>query len=122
MRYVEVGGVRVSAIGLGTWQYGSREWGYGRDYAEHEAGAITRRALELGVNLIDTARAYERSEEVVGEGLRQWSGPAPFVVLWVTLAPMMRSLALVVVAGPLSLFEPFPIDAAVPSSGSSASR
>ena len=32
MRYVEVGGARVSVIGLGTWQFGSSEWGYGRDY------------------------------------------------------------------------------------------
>ena len=72
MRYVEVGGVRVSAIGLGTWQYGSREWGYGRDYAEHEAGAITRRALELGVNLIDTAEIYGfgRSERIVGRAIQ----------------------------------------------------
>jgi len=30
VKYVEVGGVRVSAVGLGTWQFGSREWGYGR--------------------------------------------------------------------------------------------
>ena len=37
MKYVEVGGVRVSAIGLGTWQFGSTEWGYGRDYARTEA-------------------------------------------------------------------------------------
>ena len=36
MRYVEVGGARLSAIGLGTWQFGSREWGYGNDYAEGE--------------------------------------------------------------------------------------
>ena len=72
MRYVEVGGVRVSAIGLGTWQFGSREWGYGKDYAEHEAGAITRRALDLGVNLIDTAEIYGfgRSERIVGRAIQ----------------------------------------------------
>ena len=29
MKYVEVGGARMSAVGLGTWQFGSREWGYG---------------------------------------------------------------------------------------------
>ena len=34
MRYLDVDGVgRVSRIGLGTWQFGSREWGYGDDYA-----------------------------------------------------------------------------------------
>ena len=41
MKYVEAGGVRLSAIGLGTWQFGSREWGYGRDYAEDESGLPT---------------------------------------------------------------------------------
>ena len=72
MKYVEIGGVRVSAVGLGTWQFGSREWGYGREYNRTEAGAIVRRALELGVNLIDTAEVYGlgRSERIVGEAIR----------------------------------------------------
>ena len=72
MRYVEVGGVRLSTIGLGTWQFGSRAWGYGRDYADREAAAIVRRALELGVNLVDTAEIYAwgRSERIVGGALR----------------------------------------------------
>src|SRR6202140_3367437 len=72
MKYVEVGGVRVSAVGLGTWQFGSREWGYGPEYNRKEAGAIVRRALELGVNLIDTAEVYGlgRSERIVGEAIR----------------------------------------------------
>jgi hypothetical protein len=30
MRYVEVGGARMSAIGLGKWQFGYMEWGYGK--------------------------------------------------------------------------------------------
>ncbi len=72
MKYVEVGGVRVSAIGLGTWQFGSREWGYGADYNTRVAGTIVHRALELGVNLIDTAEVYGlgRSEGIVGEAIR----------------------------------------------------
>jgi aryl-alcohol dehydrogenase-like predicted oxidoreductase len=37
MRYVEAGGARVSVIGLGTSQFGSREWGYGSDYPAGEA-------------------------------------------------------------------------------------
>ena len=71
MRYVDVGGIRVSSIGLGCWQFGSREWGYGRDYAQHEAVRITQRALDLGMNLIDTAEAYGfgRSERIVGGAL-----------------------------------------------------
>jgi aryl-alcohol dehydrogenase-like predicted oxidoreductase len=73
MRYVEVGGVQVSAIGLGTWQFGSREWGYGDTYTNQTAFDITRRALDLGINLIDTAEIYGfgRSERVVGEAIRE---------------------------------------------------
>jgi aryl-alcohol dehydrogenase-like predicted oxidoreductase len=72
MKYIEVGGVRVSAIGLGTWQFGSSEWGYGAEYNRVEAGKIVRRALDLGVNLIDTAEFYGfgRSERIVGAAIR----------------------------------------------------
>jgi aryl-alcohol dehydrogenase-like predicted oxidoreductase len=71
MRYVEVGGVRLSVIGLGTWQFGSREWGYGREYEQGEAIQITQRALDLGINLIDTAEIYGfgRSERAVGKAI-----------------------------------------------------
>jgi aryl-alcohol dehydrogenase-like predicted oxidoreductase len=62
----------MSAIGLGTWQFGSTEWGYGSEFARVEAGAIVRRALDLGVNLLDTAEIYGigRSERIVGEAIR----------------------------------------------------
>jgi aryl-alcohol dehydrogenase-like predicted oxidoreductase len=72
MKFVEAGGARLAAIGLGTWQFGSTEWGYGSDYAGGVAGAIVERALELGVNLIDTAEIYGmgRSERIVGEAIR----------------------------------------------------
>ena len=71
MRYVDVGGARLSAIGLGTWQFGSREWGYGDEYAEQTAIDITRRALDLGINLIDTAEIYAfgKSERIVGRAI-----------------------------------------------------
>src|SRR2546427_12828877 len=58
MRYLEVGGARLSVIGLGTWQFGSKEWGYGAGYAATETLALVQRALDLGVNLIDTAEIY----------------------------------------------------------------
>jgi len=71
MRFVEVNGVRMSAIGLGTWQFGSKDWGYGSEYADVEAGRILERALDLGVTLIDTAEIYGRgnSERIVGRAL-----------------------------------------------------
>ena len=72
VKYVEVGGARMSAIGLGTWQFGSREWGYGSDYARGEAVKIVHRALDLGVTLIDTAEIYAfgQSERIVGEAIK----------------------------------------------------
>jgi aryl-alcohol dehydrogenase-like predicted oxidoreductase len=71
MRYIEVNGARLSVIGLGTWQFGSKEWGYGNDYAQTEAGQILERALDLGITLIDTAEIYGRgeSERIVGKFL-----------------------------------------------------
>lgn len=72
MRYVEVDGFRVSAIGLGTWQFGSREWGYGETYAGTVAPAIVRRAFELGITFVDTAEMYGfgRSERIVGGAIK----------------------------------------------------
>jgi aryl-alcohol dehydrogenase-like predicted oxidoreductase len=75
MRYLSAGTdsktVRISRIGLGAWQFGSREWGYGQSYAEQEARAIVRRAMELGVTLFDTAEIYGfgRSERILGEAI-----------------------------------------------------
>jgi aryl-alcohol dehydrogenase-like predicted oxidoreductase len=72
MKYVDVEGVgRVSRIGLGTWQFGSREWGYGDDYASGPARDIVARSLALGVTLFDTAEIYGlgKSERILGEAL-----------------------------------------------------
>jgi aryl-alcohol dehydrogenase-like predicted oxidoreductase len=71
MRYVEVDGLRSSVIGLGTWQFGSREWGYGEGYATGTAPELVRRALELGITMLDTAEAYGpgRSERIIAGAL-----------------------------------------------------
>ena len=72
MKYLEVHGLgQVSRIGLGTWQFGSREWGYGAGYAGGAARDIVRRARELGVTLFDTAEIYGfgKSERILGEAL-----------------------------------------------------
>ncbi|HTY29507.1 MAG TPA: aldo/keto reductase, partial [Mycobacterium sp.] len=72
MKYLEADGVgRVSRIGLGTWQFGSSEWGYGDEYAEGAARDIVQRALAMGVTLFDTAEIYGfgRSERILGEAL-----------------------------------------------------
>ncbi|KZS72036.1 oxidoreductase [Mycobacterium kansasii] len=72
MKYLDVNGMgKVSRIGLGTWQFGSREWGYGDRYASGAARDIVQRALGLGVTLFDTAEVYGfgKSERILGEAL-----------------------------------------------------
>jgi aryl-alcohol dehydrogenase-like predicted oxidoreductase len=72
MRYLEADGLgQVSRIGLGTWQFGAREWGYGAAYAAGAARDIVARARALGVTLFDTAEVYGmgKSERILGEAL-----------------------------------------------------
>jgi aryl-alcohol dehydrogenase-like predicted oxidoreductase len=72
MRYLSTdGGKKISKIGLGTDQFGSPDWDYGRQYNEKEAHAIVRRAIDLGVNLFDTAEIYGsgRSERILGRAI-----------------------------------------------------
>jgi len=70
MRYRELGrsGLRVSVIGLGTWQFGG-EWG--RAFTQTEADAILSQAAESGINLVDTAECYgdHLSERLIGDYL-----------------------------------------------------
>lgn len=72
MKHLEVDGIgNVSRIGLGTWQFGSREWGYGDRYASGAARDIVARARALGVTLFDTSEVYGlgKSERILGEAL-----------------------------------------------------
>src|ERR1700733_11487930 len=72
MRYLDVDtATRISKIGLGTWQIGAKEWGYGEGYSGQVARDIVGRALDLGVTLFDTAEVYGlgRSERILGEAL-----------------------------------------------------
>ena len=72
MKFLEVPGLgQVSRVGLGTWQFGSREWGYGEGYASGVAVQIVARARELGVTLFDTAEIYGfgKSERILARAL-----------------------------------------------------
>ena len=74
MEFRELGksGIKVSAVGLGTWQWGSREWGWGRNYGKREVLDAFQKAIGLGINFVDTAEIYGRgrSEEIIGEAIR----------------------------------------------------
>src|SRR5690349_11481985 len=70
--YIEIKGTNLvsSRIGLGTWAIGGWMWG-GSD--EKESVRTIHAAFDQGINLIDTAPVYGygRSEEIVGEAVRQ---------------------------------------------------
>lgn len=65
-------GEKITTIGLGTWAIGGGDWqfGWGPQDDQQSIDAI-RRAVELGINWIDTAAVYGvgHSEEVVGEAV-----------------------------------------------------
>ncbi|PWI47667.1 hypothetical protein CEE45_10395 [Candidatus Heimdallarchaeota archaeon B3_Heim] len=77
MRFTNLGTseTKISQIGLGTWQFGSKGWGYGKDFGKQDAIDIVHRALELGVNLIDTAEVYGggKSEIILGQALEGYN-------------------------------------------------
>lgn len=72
MRYRILGrtGLEVSEIGYGAWGIGGTQWLGGTDT---ESLAALRRALELGLNFIDTALAYGdgHSEQLAGRVVRE---------------------------------------------------
>ena len=81
MEYRQLGttDLRVSALGVGTWEIGNRAYG---QTSEKEAEAAIRRALDLGVTCFDTAPAYGfgRAEVVLGKTL----GPRRETVVVIT--------------------------------------
>ncbi|UCF10359.1 MAG: aldo/keto reductase [Candidatus Bipolaricaulota bacterium] len=71
MRYRRLGKseLRVSVIGLGTYQFGGR---WGKDFTQREVDEILTAALECGINLIDTAKCYgmnRLSETLIGRAI-----------------------------------------------------
>lgn len=104
MEYRQLGksGIKVSAIGLGTWQWGSREWGWDKSYGKKDVLAAFETAIELGINLIDTAEVYGRgkSEQLISEALR---GRREEVVIATKVSPWNLSYRRVLRAADRSL-------------------
>jgi aryl-alcohol dehydrogenase-like predicted oxidoreductase len=69
-------GLSVSEIGFGTWGIGGSSW---IGAQEDESVRALRRAIELGVNFIDTARGYGDSERIVGRVVREHRGDPLYV-------------------------------------------
>lgn len=70
LEYTRMGsaGIDISVVTLGAWALGSQEWG---NQATDEACAkVIAAALDHGINILDTAPGYQRSQEIVGKGLK----------------------------------------------------
>ncbi len=67
-------GLNITTVGFGAWAIGGGGWAFGwGPQDDADSVATMRRALELGINWIDTAAVYGlgHSEEVVGRLLRE---------------------------------------------------
>jgi aryl-alcohol dehydrogenase-like predicted oxidoreductase len=74
--------MRITRFGFGAWAAGGAGWQFGwSTQDDSDSMAAIHRALELGINWIDTAAVYGlgHSEEVVAKALAAWSGPKPYV-------------------------------------------
>jgi aryl-alcohol dehydrogenase-like predicted oxidoreductase len=74
--------LHITPVGFGAWAIGGSGWDFSWGHQEDaDSIAAIHRALELGVNWIDTAAVYGvgHSEEVVAQALKDWRGPRPYV-------------------------------------------
>jgi aryl-alcohol dehydrogenase-like predicted oxidoreductase len=72
MKYRRLGktNLRVSVVGMGTWQFGG-EWG--KQFTQDEVDRMFARARALGINFIDTAECYgdHTSEAFIGNATQR---------------------------------------------------
>ncbi|MCH1640744.1 aldo/keto reductase [Paenibacillus timonensis] len=85
MEYVKLGrtGLEVSRICLGCMSYGEPDRGaHPWSLNEDESRPFIRKALELGINFIDTANVYSdgTSEEIVGRALKAFANRDEIVI------------------------------------------
>jgi len=82
MRKLGNSDLHTTRVGYGAWAIGGTGWQFAwGSQDDDESIAAIHRALELGVNWIDTAAVYGlgHSEEVVGRALKEWRGSRPYV-------------------------------------------
>ncbi len=74
--------IKVTPVGFGAWALGGSGWEFAwGPQDDADSIAAIHRALELGVNWIDTAAVYGlgHSEVIVARALKEWRGPRPYV-------------------------------------------
>lgn len=80
--------LKITPVGYGAWAIGGSGWEFAWGHQDDEDSiAAIHRALELGVNWIDTAAVYGtgHSEEIVARSLKGWRGPRPYIFTKCTL-------------------------------------
>ncbi|MER7789068.1 aldo/keto reductase [Streptomyces sp. NPDC097640] len=89
MHYRELGRseVTVSEIGYGAWGIGESNW---VGSTEDESVRALHRAVDLGVNFIDTARGYGESERIVGRVVRERAASGDEVLVATKVPPKNR--------------------------------
>src|SRR5579864_1625456 len=74
--------LHITPVGYGAWAIGGSGWQFAwGSQDDDDSIAAIHRALELGVNWVDTAAVYGlgHSEQVVARALKNWPGPRPYV-------------------------------------------
>ncbi len=74
--------LEITTVGFGAWAIGGAGWEFGWGHQEdNESVNAISRALDMGVNWIDTARIYGlgHSEDVVAKALKGYSGNKPYI-------------------------------------------
>ncbi|HYQ91848.1 MAG TPA: aldo/keto reductase [Candidatus Competibacteraceae bacterium] len=72
----------ITPLGIGSWAMGGTGWDYAWGVQNDTTSiAAIHRALEFGINWIDTAAVYGlgHAEEIVAQALASWSGQQPYV-------------------------------------------
>jgi myo-inositol catabolism protein IolS len=78
-RFLGKSGLRISVIGMGTWQFGG-EWGV--DFTQAAVTPLFAAARDLGINFIDTAECYgdHLSERFIGQALKDLNARGHFIL------------------------------------------
>jgi len=81
MKYRRLGNteLKVSVVGVGTWQFGGA---WGKDFTQDEVDAILDKARDLGINLLDTAECYGHhlSESLIGSYIERRKNRVDWVI------------------------------------------
>lgn len=90
MEYRTLGktGLKISVIGFGAWAIGGNMWGVQDD---NDSIVALHKAIDLGVNFIDTAAAYGNghSEKIIGKVLKQRKDKKEKVYIATKIPPLM---------------------------------